>query len=39
MLTGGEPELIEEVKKFTPHVLEMPFRMQDLSDKIEEILG
>ncbi len=39
VLTGGGPDLIGKVKKYIPHVLEVPFRMQDLSNKIEEILG
>ena len=39
LLTGGGPELIDKVKRYTPHVLEVPFKMQDLSNKIEEILG
>lgn len=39
VLTGGSLELIEEVKRYTPHVLEAPFRMEALSHKIEEILG
>jgi hypothetical protein len=39
VLTGGGPDLIDEVKRYTPHVLDGPFRMQDLSDKIEEMLG
>ena len=38
-LTGGGPDLIEEVKRYAPHVLAVPFRMQDLGNKIEEILG
>jgi hypothetical protein len=39
VLTGGGPDLIDEVKRYTPHVLDVPFRMQDLSDKIEKMLG
>jgi len=39
VLTGGGPDLIDEVKRYTPPVLDVPFRMQELSDKIEEILG
>jgi len=39
VLTGGGPELIEEVKRYAPHVLEVPFKMEDLYHKIEEILG
>jgi len=39
VLTGGGPELIGEVKGYTPHVLAVPFRMQDLYSKIEGILG
>jgi hypothetical protein len=39
LLTGGGPELIDKVKRYTPHVLEVPFKMQDLSNKIEKILG
>ncbi len=39
VLTGGGPELIEEVKRYTPRVLAVPFRIQDLYDKVEEILG
>ena len=39
VLTGGGPGLIEEVKRYTHHVLEVPFKMEDLYYKIEEILG
>ena len=39
ILTGGGSELIDEVKRYTPHVLAVPFRMEELSNKIEEILG
>jgi len=39
VLTGGGPDLIDKVKRYTPHVLDVPFRMQELSNKIEEILG
>jgi hypothetical protein len=39
VLTGGGLDLIDEVKRYTPHVLAVPFRMQDLYDKLEEILG
>ena len=39
ILTGGGPELIEEVKRYTPHVLEVPFRMEDLYHKIKKICG
>lgn len=39
VLTGGGPELIDEVKRYTAHVLAVPFRMEELSNKIEEILG
>ena len=39
VLTGGGPDLIDKVKRYTPHVLDVPFRMQELSDKIEEMLG
>ena len=39
ILTGGGPKLIEEVKRHTPHVLEVPFKMEDLYHKIKEILG
>ncbi|GAG28110.1 unnamed protein product [marine sediment metagenome] len=38
-LTGGSPRLIKEIKRYTPHVLEVPFKMEDLYHKIEEILG
>jgi hypothetical protein len=38
VLTGGGPDLIGKVKRYTPHVLAVPFRMQDLYDKIEEVL-
>jgi len=38
ILTGGGPELIEEVKRYTPHILEVPFRMESLYGKIEDIL-
>lgn len=37
VLTGGGPDLIDEVKRYTPHVLGVPFRIQDLSNRIEEI--
>ena len=39
VLTGGGPDLIDKVKRYTPHVLEVPFRMQELSNKVEEMLG
>ena len=39
VLTGGGPDLIDEVKRYTPHVLDVPFRMQELSNKIEQMLG
>ena len=39
VLTGGSPRLIKEIKRYTPHVLEVPFKMEDLYHKIEEILG
>lgn len=39
VLTGGGPDLIDQVTRYTPHVLAVPFRMQDLYDKIEEVLG
>ncbi len=39
VLTGGGPELIEEVKRYTSHVFAVPFRMEDLYHKIKEILG
>jgi len=39
VLTGGGPELIKGVKRYTPHVLEVPFRMEGLYEKIEKILG
>ena len=39
VLTGGGPDLIDEVKRYTPHVLAVPFRMEDLYDKTEEVLG
>jgi len=38
ILTGGGPELIEKVKKYTPHVLETPFRMENLYRETEKIL-
>jgi len=38
ILTGGGPGLIEEVKRYTHHVLEVPFRMEALYRKIEEVL-
>ena len=37
VLTGGGPDLIDKVKRYTPHVLGVPFRMQHLYNKIEEI--
>lgn len=39
VLTGGGPDLIDQVRRYTSHVLEVPFRMQDLYNKIEEVLG
>ncbi len=39
VLTGGGPDLIDRVRRYTPHVLEVPFRMQELYDKIKEIIG
>ncbi len=39
VLTGGGLDLIEKVKRYTPHVLDVPFGMQELSHKIEEMLG
>jgi hypothetical protein len=39
VLTGAGPDLIGEVKGYTPHVLAVPFRMQNLYYKIEEVLG
>jgi hypothetical protein len=38
VLTGGGPELIKEVGRHTPNILEVPFRMQYLYYTIEEIL-
>ena len=38
VLTGGGPELIYEVKRYTTNVLEIPFEMQDLYYTIETIL-
>lgn len=38
VVTGGGPGLIDEVKEYTPHVLEAPFGMKELHGKLEEIL-
>jgi hypothetical protein len=38
VLTGGGPELIEKVREYTPHILEIPFKMEDLYRTIEKIL-
>jgi len=39
VLTGGGPKLIKEVRRYTPHILKVPFKMEDLYGKIENILG
>lgn len=39
VLTGSGPGLIDELKRYTPHVLEVPFRVQDFYNKTQEILG
>jgi hypothetical protein len=39
VLTGGGPDLIDQVRTYTPHVLEVPFRMQGLYDRIREMIG
>ncbi len=39
VLTGGGPDLVEEVKRFTPYVLAVPFRIADLVKRLENILA
>ena len=40
VLTGGGPDLINEVQKYTPYIMKVPFfPSMKLYEKIEEILG
>jgi hypothetical protein len=40
VLTGGGPDLLEEVKRYTPHVLSVPLTdINQLNDKINSILN